>query len=139
MSYTTIEVKGKTVGLKFGYLSYKLIMTDKNRSLMFTDDGSPNDLGVSKILYTGYQNNCINKNVEAEIGFDDFSREVDKLAVSEDGVKKLTEIIKVWSDSADIQALIKDTGEKKSQETPAETLTESSKSVTESLESVPGT
>lgn len=139
MSYTTIEVNGKAVGLKFGYLSYKLIMTDKNRSLMFSDDGNPNDLGVSKIIYSGYQNNCINKNVEAEIGFDDFSREVDKLAASEEGIKKLTEIIQVWTDSADIQALVKDTGEKKSQEIPVEILTESNSSVTESLESVPGT
>lgn len=140
MSYTTIKIAGKDVGLEFGYLSYKLIMTDKNRSLMFDEDGSPNDIGVSKIIYSGYQNNCINKNAEVKIPFDEFSREVDRLAVTEDGIATLTAIIKVWSDSTDVQALIKDTDEKKSQlaDQSKETLTELSKSPTESLESVPG-
>lgn len=111
--YIKILVAGKEIGLKFGYLSYKIIMTDKNRPLLFEEDGTPNTLGICKIIYSGYQNNCINKNVEADISFEDFSREIDAMLLTETGVETLKNILNEWSQSSDIQDLIKDT-EKKS-------------------------
>lgn len=140
MSYTTIQVGDKKVGIKFGYLSYKLIMTDKNRSLMFDEEGNPNDLGIAKIICSGYQNNCINKNVEAELSFEDISKWVDESALTEEGLELLKSVIKSWADSADIQALIKES-EKKSQltqETSTEILPELNRSPTENLASDPG-
>ncbi len=141
MSYTKITVSGSEVGLKFGYLSYKLIMTDKNRELFFDEDGTPNDLGLAKIIYSGYQNNCVNKNTEVTLSIDDFSRSIDSMITTETGKDELAAIIKSWAESTDIQNLVKDV-EKKSQEVSpdqsTETLTESSSLPTESLESAPG-
>lgn len=118
-----IEIAGKKVSLHFGYLSYKTVMTSKNRNLLFDESGNPTDIGVAKIIYSGYQNDCMNKEIEADIPFDDFSRGVDLIASGENGVETLQAIIKEWSESNDIQKLIKDTEEKKSQIQPIETLT----------------
>ena len=131
-----INIKGHT--LHFGYLSYKLIMTDKNRSLMFDENGNPNDIGITKIIYSGYQNHCINKDIEATLSFEDFSRLVDDLAVTPEGLEELKVIIKSWSESTDIQKLVKDTGEKKSLTEGPTTLMESNNLPLENLESDPG-
>ena len=137
MSY----IKFKGHGIKFGYLSYKMIMTDKNRSFLFDEDGNPNDLGIAKIIYSGYVNNCINKDVEAKITFDEFSRLVDSCAATPEGVDELKEAIKAWTESSDIQDLVKatveDKEEKKNQEV-SPISSESSSLHTESLESGPG-
>jgi hypothetical protein len=126
MSYTTIQIGDAKVGIKFGYTSYKLIMTDKNKSIMFDEDGNPNDLGIAKIIYSGYQNNCINKNVEAAISFDDFSKWVDQTILTTEGSDLLRDVLKVWADSVEIQDLIKAPIEKKSQEQTDQPITEES-------------
>lgn len=115
MSYKKVTVNGQEIGLKFGYASYKIIMTSKNRSLLFDENGNPTDLGVSKIIYSGYQNNCLNKDVDVDIPFDDFSKWVDGLASNEEGAELLKEIITLWSNSSDIRDLVKVEAEKKSQ------------------------
>lgn len=133
MSYKKVTVNGQEIGLKFGYASYKIIMTSKNRSLLFDENGNPTDLGVAKIIYSGYQNNCLNKDVDADIPFDDFSKWVDGLAQSDDGKELLTAIITLWSESSDIKALVKNDIEKKSQvvNQSSEILKESNSSVSE--------
>ena len=100
---------------------------------MFDENGNPNDIGITKIIYSGYQNHCINKDIEATLSFEDFSRLVDDLAVTPEGLEELKVIIKSWSESTDIQKLVKDTGEKKSLTEDPTTLMES-----ENLESDPG-
>lgn len=148
MSYTSILFPGKglegsdlKVGLKFEYESYKMVMTAKNRSLLFDEDGNPTALGVAKIIYSGYYNNCINKDVEMEFELDDFSRLTDSMLLEPSGADTVREIMKVWAESNDIQDLVKSVSEKKSQvapQTSTETLPELNNSLTESLESVPG-
>jgi hypothetical protein len=101
-------------------------MTDKNKSIMFDEDGNPNDLGIAKIIYSGYQNNCINKNVEAAISFDDFSKWVDQTILTTEGSDLLRDVLKVWADSVEIQDLIKAPIEKKSQEQTDQPITEES-------------
>ena len=139
MSYKKVTVNGQEVGLKFGYASYKIIMTAKNRYLLFDENGNPTDLGVSKIIYSGYQNNCLNKDIDADIPFDDFTKWVDGLIQTEKGNDELKEIITIWSESADIQALVKDS-EKKNQvaNQPPEISQELSNSATVNLELSPG-
>lgn len=148
MSYTSILLPGKgpegadlKVGLKFEYESYKIVMTAKNRSLLFDEEGNPTALGVAKIIYSGYVNNCLNKDVEIEFELDDFSRVTDLMLQSDGGTDTVKEIMKLWAESNDIQDLIKSVSEKKNQTPPltsTETLQESNNSPTESLESVPG-
>ena len=87
-------------------------MTSKNRSLLFDENGNPTDIGVAKIIYSGYQNNCLNKDIDADIPFDDFTKWVDGLIQTEKGNDELKEIITIWSESADIQALVKDSEKK---------------------------
>ena len=105
---------------------------------MFDEQGNPNDLGITKIIYSGYQNNCINKDIEATLSFEDFSRIVDELAVTPEGLEELKAVIKSWTESTDIQKLVKDTGEKKSLTEENTTLTESSNLPSENLVSDPG-
>lgn len=119
---TKITLGGVDYPLMFGYLSLKLLMGDKNRAMIFNDDGSPTELGVTKIVYSGHQDYCMTRNVEV-LPFDQFAREFDKVLTAEDGVQVMTDILKVWSDSRDVQDLVKQNEEKKSQ---PETMTEES-------------
>jgi len=63
---------------------------------------------------------------------------VDDLAVTPEGLEELKVIIKSWSESTDIQKLVKDTGEKKSLTEDPTTLMESNNLPLENLESDPG-
>lgn len=142
MSYIKLKIPGDKpteVGLKFGYLSFKMIKTSANRDVLIGEDGMLNIDGISKVIYSGYYNNCMNKNVEMQLLLEDFSRVVDKMAETAEGVESLKAIIECWTQSEDVQGLIKETSatgtaandEKK---TPAETLTDSNNSATENLE-----
>lgn len=134
--YAKLTLDGKEYGIKFGYLSFKLITQDRNRSMMFDEDGNPNDMGVTKIIYAGYQNNCVNKNTEA-MPFDEFSRLFDKTVVEDGGVEKVTEIIQLWTESADVKELVEKNQEKKNlNPEPDLTLTNSNQSVLENSELV---
>lgn len=136
--YTRITLDGKEYGIKFGYLSFKLITKAKNRSMMFDEDGNPNEIGVAKIIYSGYVNNCDNKNTEA-MPFDDFSKLFDKMITEDGGVDAATEIIKVWTESKDVQELIEKNIEKKSlTETENLTSTNSNPSSSENSDTNPG-
>lgn len=117
--YTKIDIPGKgEVGLHFAYVSFKLIMGEKNKSLMFDEEGNPNELGVAKIIYSGYQNNCINKGIEAVLTFDDFTKAIDTIAVQDGGIQVLTDVIKCWSESTEVKSLVEKNAEKKSEVTP---------------------
>lgn len=148
MSYTTIDIPGKgpegaalKVGLKFGFDSYEMVLTAKNMSALFDEDGNPTNAGVARIIYSGYYNNCLNKNVELDMEFDDFRRAINEISKTPEGLESLTAIIKIWTESNDIQNLINTVVEKKSQlpeEVSKEILTGSENLPTESSESTPG-
>lgn len=140
MSYTKFKVGEKEVGIKFGYESYKAVMSDKNRDLLLNEDSTLTPIGIVRIIYSGYQNNCLNKNIEIEFEFEDFSRAVDETILQEGGGEKLKAIISAWEQSTDVQKLIKETSEKKSltNEPNPSTLTESNSLPLENSESVPG-
>jgi len=139
MSYTRITIAGKEVGLKFGYLSYKSIRTGKNADLLIEEDGTLTDIGLSRIIHSGYENNCVNKNIQAILTVEDFSRAIDEIAQTEEGKQILSDIITVWRNSEDVQNLIKD-AEKKNQvaDQSKETSMESNSLPLENLESGPG-
>lgn len=136
MSYTKFDIAGQSVGIKFGYLSYKTIVSDKNRSLMFDDDGNVLEAGLAKIIHSGYVNNCVIKNVEAVLTIDDFAKQVDEMVVTPEGVEKLKEVIVLWSESNEVKEAAKKItdAEKKSPLTSESSVTESNLSVTDNLE-----
>jgi len=118
------------VTLKFGYISYEMIITDKNRALMFTENGEVKPAGIAKIIYSGYINNCINKDVEAVYEVEDFSKQLSSMS-GEDGLAKVREVIEAWVSSNDMKAAIdRNKEQKKSLQQPTE-----EKNVTGSVES----
>ena len=111
MSYITFQ----GYGIEFGYLSFKKIMMDKNRNIMIDSNGSPNDLGVSKIIYSGYQNYCVNHEIEIALSFDEFCRVIDKAAQTKKGIDEIQNIIQAWAESSDIRDLVKQNESNKSE------------------------
>lgn len=99
-------------------------MRDRNATLFTEEGGQLTDLGISKIIYSGYVNDCVVKNSPVKLSFEDFDRGLDELAKTDEGVEQIKSAIVEWKNSTDIQNLIKDTEEKKSQIQPIEILPE---------------
>lgn len=114
---TKINLGGVDYPLMFGYLATKSIKQDKNLGALFNEDGSPTEIGYAKIVYSGHQNHCFDRNTTA-LPFGQFVKLFDELISSEEGVQIVADILKVWFDSEDVQDLIKKS-EKKSQEQTA--------------------
>jgi len=68
MNYTTITINGTTIGLKFGMASFRYLQTRFVEGVAFNNDGL-NEIGISHIIYSGYYNNCLIKDVEATLSF----------------------------------------------------------------------
>lgn len=111
---TKINLGGVDYPLMFGYLSFTTIFSETNRGVIFQEDGRLTDIGVPMIIYAGYENHCHERRSATKISLDDFSREVGKLLIQDGGLQTVQDIIKVWQDSRDVQDLVSQNKEKKS-------------------------
>lgn len=98
MNYTTIEIEGKTIGLKFGMASFRYL---QNR---FIDGVSFNanmltEIGFAQIIYSGYYNNCIIKDVIPEYNFEYFVDFIEKNLNNDDAIKEINKVIQIWSEN----------------------------------------
>lgn len=71
MNYTTISIKTKTIGLKFGMASFRYLQGKLVNGKTFMDN-ELNEIGIAHILYSGYYNNCLVKEIDLEYKFEDF-------------------------------------------------------------------
>jgi hypothetical protein len=99
MNYCTITIKDQTIGLKFGMASFRYLSEGKfQEGKSFVGDGLT-EIGVAHILYSGYYNNCIVKDVEPSLTFSDFVDYVEGLLVSNSDSTELNNAIKVWTNN----------------------------------------
>jgi hypothetical protein len=99
MNYCTITIKDQTIGLKFGMASFRYLSEGKfQEGKSFVGDGLT-EIGVAHILYSGYYNNCIVKDVEPLLTFSDFVDYVEGLLVSNSDSTELNNAIKVWTNN----------------------------------------
>lgn len=101
MSYIKFPMPGGEVGLKFGYTSYTMVFGSKNLSLMFDEEGNPTPTGIAKIIYSGYANNCVIKEIEATLTVDDFAEAINELYKT--NTETLKAAILCWTESKEMK------------------------------------
>lgn len=100
--YTTVEIDGKQVGIKFGMpciteMFDKEIPTDLN-------DPVSNILYTADLLYAGYKNNCLSKREQPSLSYEPFYDLVENSFYDDEKLVMLGEIIKVFTESKAVQA-----------------------------------
>lgn len=92
MNYTTFELKGEKIGLKFGMASFRYLANTK-----FLDaNDTITEIGIAKILYSGYYNNCIIKDVEPKYTLEDFVDYIELNLKNDAFMIEIQKIIELW-------------------------------------------
>ncbi|MBA3830205.1 MAG: hypothetical protein H0X33_14795 [Taibaiella sp.] len=105
--YTTIEIDGKTIGIKFGLPSVQLLLKKIAAfpDLIF-DNGALTVAGIGFILYSGYVNNCLLKDAEAKLTYEDFMNYTESVANDTEAAKPLNAVIECWGQSREVQKVV---------------------------------
>jgi hypothetical protein len=97
MNYCTITINDQKVGLKFGMASFRYVSDGKLVEGKSFVNNELNEVGIAHILYSGYFNNCLVKDVEPSLTFEDFVEHIEKTLISKGDLQEITNAIKVWS------------------------------------------
>lgn len=98
MNYTTITINEQTIGLKFGMASFRYLQ-DKFQNDKNLDSSILNEITISHIIYSGYFNNCIVKEVDPKYKFADIVDWVEQTLLKNQEDSEIAKAINVWSGS----------------------------------------
>jgi len=98
MNYTTITINDTKIGLKFGMASFRYLQTRFIEGIAFNDDGL-NEIGISHIIYSGYFNNCLIKDVEPSLSFGDIVDWIESNLKNEEALEEVKKVVNLWSES----------------------------------------
>ena len=96
MNYTTIEIDGQKLGLKFGMASFRYLQTKFVDGISFNGNDL-NEIGIAHILYSGYYNNCIIKDIVPSYTFENFVDYIENNLRNNEKVNEIKDIIELWS------------------------------------------
>jgi hypothetical protein len=96
MNYTTITINGTKIGLKFGMASFRYLSDKFVEGKAYTNN-ELNEIGIAHILYSGYYNNCLIKDVEIEHSFESFVDFIEANLTNEGVLSEIKDIIQIWS------------------------------------------
>jgi hypothetical protein len=114
MNYCTITINDQKVGLKFGMASFRYLSDGKLVEGKSFVKNELNEVGIAHIIYSGYFNNCLVKDVEPSLTFEDFVEHIEQVLVSKGDLQEITNAIKIWADNDFIKATqVKDEPKKK--------------------------
>ena len=103
MNYTTITINGEKVGLKFGMASFRYLSEGKFVEGKAFSNNQLTEIGIAHILYSGYQNNCLVKDIDEKYSFEDFVDFIELNITNENFMNEMKSVIDVWSKSDFIQ------------------------------------
>lgn len=98
MNYTTILIDNKKIGLKFGMASFRYIQQKIEQGKIFNGEDL-NEISIAHILYSGYYNNCIVKDINLDLTFENIIDWIENNLKDPLFMETITEVIKIWSDS----------------------------------------
>lgn len=115
--YIQIELAGCPVGLKFAYPAIKWFMeaTAKNRDVYFveTDKGETmTDYGMAKLAHSAYRNNCLLKDTDPVLTFEQFTEWVTEQIEASGEI--LAQVLTTYAESAISKKVVTYAEEKKS-------------------------
>jgi hypothetical protein len=96
MNYTTIEIDGQKIGFKFGMASFRYLQNRFKNEVSFHGT-TLTEIGFAQILYSGYYNNCIIKDVVPEYTFEFFVDFVENNLKNDEVIAQINSIIELWS------------------------------------------
>ena len=99
MNYCTITIKDQKIGLKFGMASFRYLSDGKLVEGKSFVNNELNEVGIAHILYSGYYNNCLVKDVEPTLTFENFVEHIEEILMSKGDLEEVTNAIKVWADN----------------------------------------
>jgi hypothetical protein len=98
MNYTTITINNETIGLKFGMASFRCLQDKFSKDKTF-DISILSEITISHIIYSGYFNNCLVKEVDPKYSFADIVEWVEQTLLKNQEDNDIAKVIKVWSES----------------------------------------
>jgi hypothetical protein len=102
MNYTTITINDQKVGLKFGMASFRYLQ-DKLVEGKSYQGGDVNEIGLAYIVYSGYFNNCLVKDVEPSLKFEDFVDWIESNLLNEDVMTQIKSVMELWTNNQYVQ------------------------------------
>lgn len=105
MSFTTIKIGDQDIGLRFGYPCIRWFTEASFDNPDYFDKAeSLTDIGVAKLLQFAYKNECVVKEVKADIPFIKFYEWVEqRISLSGETNTELAEVVKVFLESQPVQ------------------------------------
>ena len=96
MNYTTIEIEGKKIGLKFGMASFRYLQNKFVTGISFNEN-ILTEIGFAQIIYSGYYNNCIIKDVVPEYNLEFFVDFIENNLKNDAVIRQINLVIELWS------------------------------------------
>lgn len=107
--YTTIQIDGQSVGLKFAYPAIKWFTEASAKEDIFFTPGADSTFtveGLAKLIQCSYRNNCLIKEIEPTLTYEDFFNYVESNQDTEEGQKELLRVTEVYATASVIKKLI---------------------------------
>lgn len=98
MNYTQIEINGTKIGLKYGMASFRYLQGKFIEGVSF-EGNDLNEIGIAHIIYSGYYNNCLIKEIIPSIPFEDFVDFIETNLHNDIVLQEIKGIIKIWAES----------------------------------------
>lgn len=107
-------IDGKAIGLKFGLPALRMLV---EKAVEFPNIWNKheifNEAGWAYLLYFGYVNNCMVKEIVPELKFETFMDYVEEVAHDTELAQPLNAVIAIWAASREVVRLNKPAGEEK--------------------------
>lgn len=107
--YTTIQINGEAIGLKFGLPSVQMLIAamGKNPDMFLTETGidgvtKMTDAYVAYIVYSGYRNNMLLKDAKPEHDYAFFMDYIEGVKLDSDEANALSAVTTVWTESREV-------------------------------------
>jgi len=96
MNYITITVKEEKLGLKFGMASFRYLQ-DKFVSGKTFIGNELNEIGIAHIIYSGYYNNCLVKEIDVKYDLEYFIDWIENNISNNNILNEIKNVIEMWS------------------------------------------
>lgn len=99
MNYTTITVNGEKIGLKFGMASFRYLSEGKFIEGKSFQNNVITEIGIAHIIYSGYMNNCLVKDIEETYSFEYFVDFIESNLSNDSFLNEIKKVIDLWTNS----------------------------------------
>lgn len=99
MNYCTITINGEKIGLKFGMASFRYLSQNKFVEGKSFQNNELTEIGIAYILYSGYLNNTIVKDIDPTFTFENFVDYIEANLTNNEFLEEVKKAVEVWSSS----------------------------------------